>query len=318
MAPIGVLGARLGTKMVLNALKDIPPWDWPPGTGAMLQDILLDDLAAESDLRVAAELAGEFTVIDDDLTHALLSNLGSGKRSEEVRSRAAISLGPVLEYADTAGFEDTDDAPVTERAVRRIQESLHALYVEPDVPKEVRRRVLEASVRAREDWHQDAVRGAYSSGDEAFRLTAVFCMRYVPGFDEQILEALASGDLGGRRACSLNVDCQPGEPMGAKKRRPSPKMQAWIDARRRHHLSHAQVQMARELGMNPAKLGKLDNHDQEPWKMPLRQFIEHLYLKRFNRGLPDTVMSIEDRLRLEVQKKEAKRVAKQQRTAETP
>jgi hypothetical protein len=34
------------------------------------------------------------------------------------------------------------------------------------------------------------------------------------------------------------------------------------DARRRFHLSH--VQMARELGMNPKKLGKLDNHDQEP------------------------------------------------------
>ena len=27
------------------------------------------------------------------------------------------------------------------------------------------------------------------------------------------------------------------------------------------------------------KLGKLDNHEQEPWKMPLRAYIEHLYLK---------------------------------------
>ena len=54
-----------------------------------------------------------------------------------------------------------------------------------------------------------------------------------------------------------------------KKGKPNRTMQAWIDARQRHHLSDAQVQMARELGMNPAKLGKLDNHDQEPWKMPL-------------------------------------------------
>jgi hypothetical protein len=44
------------------------------------------------------------------------------------------------------------------------------------------------------------------------------------------------------------------------------KLQAWIDARKRHHLSHAHVQMARELGVNPMKLGKLDNHKQEPWK----------------------------------------------------
>ena len=41
-------------------------------------------------------------------------------------------------------------------------------------------------------------------------------------------------------------------------------LQAWIEARRRHRLSHAQVQMARELGMNPEKLGKVDNHRQEP------------------------------------------------------
>lgn len=33
--------------------------------------------------------------------------------------------------------------------------------------------------------------------------------------------------------------------------------------------------------MNPRKLGKLDNHDQEPWKMPLREYIGHLYFKRF-------------------------------------
>jgi len=48
------------------------------------------------------------------------------------------------------------------------------------------------------------------------------------------------------------------------KKRPNQKIQAWIDARKRHRLSHAQVQMARELGLNPSKLGKLDNHDQEP------------------------------------------------------
>ena len=56
-------------------------------------------------------------------------------------------------------------------------------------------------------------------------------------------------------------------------------LQVWIEARGRHHLSHAHVQMARQLGLNPRKLGKLDNHRQEPWKLPLPRFIEHLYLK---------------------------------------
>lgn len=72
--------------------------------------------------------------------------------------------------------------------------------------------------------------------------------------------------------------------MAEKKRKANRKMQAWIEARKRHHLTHAQIQMARELGMNPKKLGKLDNRDQEPWKMPPRQYIEHLYFKRFGKA----------------------------------
>src|SRR2546425_9510281 len=72
----------------------------------------------------------------------------------------------------------------------------------------------------------------------------------------------------------------------SKKIKTNRQMQEWIDARRRRHLSHSQVQMARELGMNPAKLGKIDNHKQEPWKAPLPQFIEQLYFKRFGRTAP--------------------------------
>jgi len=97
----------------------------------------------------------------------------------------------------------------------------------------------------------------------------------------------------------------------------NPKLQAWITARERHRLSHAQVQMARELGMNPAKLGKIDNHKQEPWKLPLPQFIEDIYLKRFGRPAPETVISIEERARHEQQKKEIRRAERQRRTAET-
>lgn len=91
--------------------------------------------------------------------------------------------------------------------------------------------------------------------------------------------------------------------MANKKKKSNQKMQAWIDARKRHHLSHAEVQMARELGMNPRKLGKLDNHDQEPWKMPLGQYIEHLYFKRFGKERPHVVLSIEEKIRRDGKKK---------------
>ncbi len=81
------------------------------------------------------------------------------------------------------------------------------------------------------------------------------------------------------------------------------KLEEWSAARKRHRLSHAHVQMARELGMNPRRLGKIDNHPQEPWKAPLPEFIERLYEKRFGRDRPEVVMSIEERFRLEKRKK---------------
>ena len=95
-----------------------------------------------------------------------------------------------------------------------------------------------------------------------------------------------------------------------KKRKPNQRMQAWIDARKRHKLSHAQVQMARELGRNPGKLGKLDNHNQEPWKVPLRRYIENLYFEQFGRKRPDVVVSIEEKVRLIDAKKTRRREAK--------
>ena len=82
--------------------------------------------------------------------------------------------------------------------------------------------------------------------------------------------------------------------MGKPQKALPPRVRAWVDARKRFRLSHVHVQMARELGLNPGKLGKLSNHTQEPWKAPLPQFIEHLYLKRFGREQPRVVAPAEN------------------------
>ena len=180
--------------MDLKTLKDIPPWEWPEGTGKMFLRILGDDQADESDRLLAVELAGDFTVIDDELAEALLSIVRSGDETEELRGKASISLGPALEHAAATGFEDADDILLSEEVFLEIQRYLRELFLDADVPQDVRRRILEASVRAPQAWHRDAVRAAYSSDDEAWKLTSVFCMRFVSGFDDQILEALDSGD----------------------------------------------------------------------------------------------------------------------------
>ena len=109
--------------------------------------------------------------------------------SEQVRGRAAIYLGPVLEHADTGGCEDTDDLPIAERTFHRDPGVAAQPLQKRQRPPRGRRRILEASVRARGSPPGCGPR-PYASDDEAWRLTAVFCMRFVRRFDEQILEAL--------------------------------------------------------------------------------------------------------------------------------
>jgi len=179
-------------KMKLTTLLDTPPWDWPSDTRTIFQETLNDRRARASDRLIAAGLAGNLVVINDDLADALMSVVRGADEPEELRARAAISLGPVLEQSYINEFDDPDDTPITERTFRNIQDMFQELYLDTGIPKEVRRRILEASVRAPEDWHKNAISSAYASGDQDWVLTAVFSMRWVRGFDKQILEALNS------------------------------------------------------------------------------------------------------------------------------
>ncbi|MCK4422551.1 MAG: hypothetical protein KAV18_00600, partial [Candidatus Omnitrophica bacterium] len=73
-------------------------------------------------------------------------------------------------------------------------------------------------------------------------------------------------------------------------------------ARKRFHLSHAHIQMARELGLNPKKFGSLANHKQEPWKLPWPGFIEKIYFKRFKKEKPSKVQTIEQIVKAKAKK----------------
>lgn len=178
--------------MELNRFKDTPPWDWPENAKEILTEVLRSNRGDE-DRVLAAELAGDLASKDDEIAEALLSIVSNAAESEQLRSRAAISLGPILEEAETEGYDDDfGEPPITKELFRRIQETFRGIYQDESAPTELRRRVLEASVRASQDWHKDAIRTAYSSKDELWKLTAVFCMRYVAGFDDEVMEALNS------------------------------------------------------------------------------------------------------------------------------
>ena len=165
--------------MDLTRIAQQLPWLWPSDIDSTLLALLRDRQADELERLQAAEMAGEVAIINDDLAGALLSVVGNANASEDLRTRAALSLGPVLEHMDIdrirddADLDDTLDAPpISEHSFHRIQQSL----------------------RARADWHPDAVRAAYSSEDRDWRLTAVFAMRWVAGFGDEIVAALDDPD----------------------------------------------------------------------------------------------------------------------------
>ena len=88
------------------------------------------------------------------------------------------------------------------------------------------------------------------------------------------------------------------------------KFQMWVDVRKKHHLSHMHIQMARELGLNPTKFGRIDNHHEETWKDPLPKFIETLYFKQISKVPPTNVLSIEKLYQAQQLKKQMKKEAK--------
>lgn len=177
--------------MDLATLQELPSWQWPRNAGRTLRDTLRDKKAAPEDRLAAARLLGDIVAIDNEGVDLLLSILKSDAEPQELRGKAAIALGPTLELADTADFDDPyDQMPISEAAFHKIQKTFRALYEQPGVSKFMRRRILEASVRAPEDWHEGAVREAYASSDEEWKLTSVFCMAYVRGFEREILESL--------------------------------------------------------------------------------------------------------------------------------
>lgn len=181
--------------MTLNELEIMPPWDWPEDTGEFLRKTLTDSRNSKEDRMLAADLASAVTAMDDRLAGAMLTVIANGAEPADLRAATAISFGPVLEQCDLDGFDEDEfaDPPVSEAVFERIKAEFHEVFHDEEQPKELRRRILEASIRAPEGWHKDAIRAAYASTDEEWKLTAVFAMRWAPGdYEKQILESLNS------------------------------------------------------------------------------------------------------------------------------
>ena len=103
----------------------------------------------------------------------------------------------------------------------------------------------------------------------------------------------------------------------AKKPRIPHKFHPWIDVRKKFRLSDIHIQMARELGLSPKRFAKYADRKDQPWKLPLTEFIEALYQKQFGKSHPDEVQSIEQIAAAHVAKREARKLENTKAALET-
>lgn len=171
------------------------------------------------DPAVRADALEEIAIaVDAAIARELLGLARDPERGEEERGRAVTALGPALEqcYLEEApdgsleppppGTEEWwGEPPFSSTEYGEVLEELRRLHEDDSLPKLVRRRAFEAAVRAPRDWQRKAVLSAWRSDDPEWRLTAVFAMGYLHGFEDEIREAFEGDDPALRREAMLTA-----------------------------------------------------------------------------------------------------------------
>jgi HEAT repeat protein len=151
----------------------------------------------DEETRAAAleELADE---MNDEIAQALL-DIAESDAAEDVRDDAIIALGPVIEecgmdYHDEADFDFDPELgpPVSRETFASIVRRIRGLYDDEAQPKVIRRRAFEVLVRDPLPWLSQEIRDRFASADSDWRLTAVFAMGYVTGFETTIAETVST------------------------------------------------------------------------------------------------------------------------------
>lgn len=155
----------------------------------------------DTDEEVRTEAIHELTHrMDDEVARAFL-DVASSDAPERVRADTIIGLGPVIDEAGI-DFDDEEDEgfamdpdlgpPISREMFETIVREVRGLYEDETQPKLVRRRALEVLVRDPQPWHTAEIRRHFASDDPEWKVTGIFGMGYVPGFDAEIAAAVQS------------------------------------------------------------------------------------------------------------------------------
>jgi hypothetical protein len=152
----------------------------------------------DPDEDVRAEAREELSMrMDDDIARAYL-DIAASDAGEEVRGDVIVGLGPIIEEAGMDyDVEDFELAPefgpgITRETFESIVRELRGIYEDEAQPKLVRRRALEVLVRDPQEWQSAEIRRLFASGDEQWKLTAIFAMGHVEGFESEIAAIVGS------------------------------------------------------------------------------------------------------------------------------
>jgi hypothetical protein len=159
----------------------------------------LVELLRGEDTKLIVDVLDEVGEVEDEVAEELF-RLVRTPGHDQLRVAAAIALGPTLEACELDLDENGQieltygEGPLLQETYDRLVEGLHDVFHDTSNSTEVRRRVLESSIRSPKPWHVDAVREAWQSDTEEWRVTAVFAMGYLHqhDFSDEIEHAFRS------------------------------------------------------------------------------------------------------------------------------
>jgi hypothetical protein len=180
----------------LDDLSRTASWEWPSDAADRIRGALRS--ASEAERLAAVELASDLVVMDESLARQLLGMM-ERDAADTVRAGAALALGPALDEAHLIGFDEgldpTYDAPaIGEACFTEVREALRRLYADARQPDSVRGACLQAAVRAPLGWEREEVEKAHASSNELWQTTAIACMGWLEGFEQELLAALEDPD----------------------------------------------------------------------------------------------------------------------------
>ncbi len=175
----------------LDFLAQMVTWDWPDeGTLWYREGLQSEDDAC----RLKAVQLSCYALVDESIAEILMHIVKTDK-NPEIAAAAAIGLGSALEEYDIdEGIEDEYSETLSTPLIEAIQQTLKNTYYNGENDDLLRRRCLEAAVRAPQDWQVKETRAAFASPGKDWRVTALFCMGQLDGFDDEILNALADSN----------------------------------------------------------------------------------------------------------------------------